>query len=56
LCTNALCTKTTGTRLRIGYPGVGGEMAFTDAGFVLGLGGELGFEYAFEIPLSIGVR
>ncbi|MCF6239757.1 MAG: hypothetical protein L3J74_00240 [Bacteroidales bacterium] len=37
------------------YPGVGGGMAFTDAGFVLGLGGELGFEYAFKIPLTIGL-
>ncbi len=37
------------------YPGVGGGMAFTDAGIVLGLGGELGFEYAFKIPLSIGL-
>jgi len=37
------------------YPGLGGGMAFTDAGFVLGIGGELGFEYAFDIPLSIGL-
>ncbi len=37
------------------YPGVGGGMAFTDAGIVLGLGGELGFEYAFKIPLTIGL-
>ena len=37
------------------YPGAGGGMAFTKEGFVLGIGGELGFEYAFDIPLTIGV-
>lgn len=37
------------------YPGVGGGLAFTDAGPVLGLGGELGLEYAFKIPLTIGL-
>ena len=37
------------------YPGPGAGMAFTKDGFVLGLGGELGFEYAFEFPLSIGL-
>ena len=36
------------------YPGVGAELAIGDI-FVLGIGGELGFEYAFEFPLTIGM-
>ena len=36
------------------YPGVGAEMIIGDA-FVLAIGGELGFEYAFKFPLSIGL-
>ena len=36
------------------YPGVGFEMGIGDS-FVLGVGGELGFEYAFEFPLTIGM-
>jgi len=37
------------------YPGPGAGMAFTSDGFVLGIGGELGFEYAFKFPLTIGI-
>ncbi len=37
------------------YPGVGFGLGLTDEGPVLGLGGELGLEYAFKIPLSIGI-
>jgi hypothetical protein len=36
------------------YPGVGAEIIIGDV-FVLGVGGELGFEYAFEFPLTIGL-
>ncbi len=36
------------------YPGVGADMTIGDV-FVLGIGGELGFEYAFKIPLTIGM-
>ena len=36
------------------YPGVGAEMGIGDP-FVIGVGGELGFEYAFKIPLTIGL-
>ena len=36
------------------YPGVGADMIIGDV-FVLGIGGELGFEYAFKIPLTIGM-
>ncbi len=37
------------------YPGPGAGVAFTNDGFVLGIGGELGIEYAFDFPLSIGL-
>lgn len=37
------------------YPGVGAGFAFVPDGFVMGIGGELGLEYAFEFPLSIGL-
>ena len=36
------------------YPGLGGEVLMGDF-FVLALGGELGFEYAFSFPLTIGL-
>lgn len=36
------------------YPGIGAEVAIGDI-LVLGIGGELGFEYAFEFPLTIGM-
>jgi len=36
------------------YPGVGADMVI-GSDFVLGIGGELGFEYAFKIPLTIGM-
>ncbi|HAL65319.1 MAG TPA: outer membrane insertion C- signal [Bacteroidales bacterium] len=36
------------------YPGVGG-IVFIGDDFQLGVAGELGFEYAFNIPLSIGL-
>lgn len=37
------------------YPGPGVGFAFLNDGFVMAIGGELGFEYAFEFPLSIGL-
>lgn len=36
------------------YPGVGAEVVIGDNS-ILGIGGELGFEYAFQIPLTIGL-
>ena len=36
------------------YPGVGADLVIGNT-FVLGIGGELGFEYAFEFPLTIGM-
>ncbi len=36
------------------YPGAGGVMSLGEKVY-LGVAGELGFEYAFDIPLSIGM-
>lgn len=37
------------------YPGVGAGLALHNEGIILGIGGELGFEYKFDFPISIGL-
>lgn len=37
------------------YPGPGFELGSVHQEFAMGIGCELGFEYAFKIPLSIGL-
>ncbi len=37
------------------YPGIGASMAIANSNFGFALGGEVGVEYGFDFPLSLGV-
>lgn len=44
-----------GNRRLIFYPGLGGSLYFLNDDVVLGVTGEAGLEYRFDIPLSLGI-
>lgn len=44
-----------GNRRLLFYPGIGGNLYFINDDIVIGVVGELGLEYRFSIPLTLGI-